>query len=412
MASVAFGTGLPPLPKSLSYAVSRLNGYSRRKVRLVEQSSTVAAPNSTIKVILPAEVVDLSTFTMYFKLKTTTTAGKASVAHVEDLIESYYLTAGGVQITPQFAYNDAWELFKDYQLGDKQSIRKLLCTKATAAPSDNLTDEPCAVYSMLGFINSASPRCVDFGLFPKTEMNIRLAGVEALVGTADCAGQKFEISDFYIECDVLALPEVYYQSMNAYLSAGNIVEIPYNNLQTFTATAGGISGLTQQFNVASQSVDAIIATVYNAADRTSNVVDATTLGNTRFKRGDAALTGVQIWINNVPQIAYGAADVGRSAVSCIAELAGGLDDTVGASHINLDSLTKFQTKFYAHTHRLNHRDGAYGNALISGMNTLSNPANIMIQYSGSAATSCVPVAHVLMTSSILVGQGKAVELRQ
>jgi hypothetical protein len=411
MASVQFGTGLPPLPKSLSYAVSRLNNFSKRKVRLVEQSSTVAAPNSTIKVILPAEVVDLSSMSIFCKLTTTTTTGKASVAHVEDLIESYYLTAGGVQLTPQFAYNDAWELFKDYQLGDKKTIRKLLCTKATAAPSQNLTNEPCAIYSMLGFFNSASPRCIDFGLFPKVELNIRLAGVEALVGSADMAGQSFAISDFYIEADVLSLPDVYYQSMNAYLSAGQILEIPYQAIQTFTASAGSINGLSQQFNISSQSVDAVIATVYDTTVRGSNVIDTDTESSRRFVRGSTDLTGVQIHINNVPQIAYGQATADRSAISVISELAGGLDETATSASTGMNSLAKFKEKFYSHVLRLNHRDAAYGNSLISGMNTLSNPANIMITYTGSGTATTMPVAHVLTTSSILVGQGKAVELR-
>lgn len=410
MASVSVGVAASLLPKSLSYAVSRLNQYSRRRVRLVEQSASTATPNSTVKVILPQEVVDLSSVVIYFKLTTTTTAGKASVVDVENLLQSYYLTSGGVQITQQFDYPEIWSVFRDYQMGDKQSIRKVLSSKATGAPTDNLTDEPCALYSLLGFFNSAQPRCVDFGLMGKTELNLRLSSVDALVQSADCTGASYAISDLFIECDVLALPDVYYQSMNSYLSSGGIVEVPFQSITTFTASAGSINGLTQQFNIASQSVDAIIPTVYTASTRLTSTWDSTIQGNARYVRGAAALNDINIRVNNVPVLSYGPATPDRSFVSCVDGFIG-LDETMTQSHPNLDSLADFKQSFYAHMHRFSHKDAAFG-ALISGMNTLANPANIMINYTGSGTTSCLPMTHVLCTSSILIGAGKAVEPRQ
>jgi hypothetical protein len=390
--------------------VSRLQNFSRRRIRLTEQSSTVATPGATIRVSLPSEVVDLSSVALFFKLTTSTTAGACGVGHCEHLIDSYQIVSGGQALTSSFQFNDVWNMFSDYQLADKKSLRKLLSTKAAGAPT-NLTAEPCAIYSMLGFFNSASPRCLDFGLFPKTDLVLRLANTDVLLKTADAATASYYISEFYVECDVVQLPDIYYQSMQAYIQS-NAIEIPFTNYITFQTGSGSLPGLTSQFNVSSQSVDAIIPTVYTVANHGSNVWDSDTENNARFRRGAAELTGVQVRINNVQMCPWGEATPDRSAFAVINELAGGADDTVGSAHAGMSSLALFKSKFYAHPLRLNHKDAAYGSALISGMNTLNNPANVLISYSASSAVDAIPFTTVVSTASILVASGKQVELRQ
>ena len=114
-------------------------------------------------------------------------------------------------------------------------------------------------------------------------------------------------------------------------------------------------------------------------------------------------------INQVPFPAYGAQDAARCAMSVIEGLMGTYD-TLGSCSSTMSSLSKFSEAHFASVVRLNHADGAYGNRLITGMNTLGNPATVNVTYTGSAAATITPMAWAVCTSVLRIGAYKQVEV--
>ena len=88
----------------------------------------------------------------------------------------------------------------------------------------------------------------------------------------------------------------------------------------------------------------------------------------------------------------------------------GTYDTLSSCNNTMSSLSKFQEGHFAIVTRLNHNDGAYGNRLITGMNTAGNPATINVSYGGSSAATITPIAWAVCTSVLRIGAYKQVEV--
>lgn len=411
---------LPPpvFPKSLNYGLQRLANLSRRKVRLTSVSGTTAAPGGLVTVELPAEAIDLDTFAMFAKLTTTATNGAALPFAADSLIADYTISIGGQVIGTSFAdaYNHLKTLYDQYQSGDKATAHMMLnyqlpssSTGVFTAPTANAAARPICVSQWLGFIGSAQPRVLDLAMLPKVQITVRLSGNDVLIhGTGASAG-AYSLSDIAFEVDVLTMPQMYYEALNAQLASGAVVEVPFTNFVPFRASSTALGGANQQFSVATQSLDAIIATYIKTAnlgpDRDFN---AATYNSDYFSRGSADFNGVRISVNQVPFPAYGEMDAARCAISVIESLMGSYD-TLGSCSSAIASLDKFKDGHFAVVTRLNHHDSAYGNRLICGMNTSGNPATVNIAYTGGAATAVTPMAWAQTTSTLRIGQFKQVE---
>lgn len=411
---------LPPpvFPKSLNYGLQRLANLSRRKVRLTSVSGTTASPSGLITVELPAECVDFDTFAMFAKLTTTATGGAALPASADMLIADYTISVGGQVVGTSFAdaYNQLKLIYDQWQQGDKATVSMMLnnCLPITATgvfdkPAANATAKPIAVTQWLGLIGSIQPRVLDLALLPKVQLTVRLAGNDVLIhGTGASAG-AYSLSDIAFETDVITMPSMYYEALNAQLASGGVIECPFTNYVPFRASSSALGGANQSFSIASQSLDAIIATYIKTAnlapDRDWN---AATYTSDYFSRGTSDFDGVRISVNQVPFPAYGTMDAARCAVSAIENLMGSYD-TLGSCSSALSSLSAFTNGHFVVVTRLNHHDSAYGNRLICGMNTSGNPATVNVNYTGGSATAVTPFAWAQTTSLLRIGQYKQIE---
>lgn len=409
----------PVFPKSLNYGLQKLANLSRRKVRLTSVSGTTAQPGGLITVELPSEAIDLDTFQMHAKLTTTTATGVALPYSADTLIADYTLSAGGVTIGASFAdsYNQLRFLLEQYQSGDKATAASMLNNMLPMSsigvfdiPAVNATARPMCVSQWLGFIGSAQPRVVDMALLPKVQLTVRLAGTDVLISGATAAtSPSFSLAEIAFECDVLSLPAMYYETLQAHLSGGGVVEVPFTNYLPFRASTADIQGATQQFSVSSGSLDAIIATYNEAGNVGSRTWSSTVFNSQHFLRGSNKFKDVRIAVNQVPFPAYGAMDSARCAMSVIEGLMGAYD-TLGSCTSSMSSLTKFNDAHFAAVVRLNHHDGAYGNRLVCGMNSLGNPATVNVTYSGISAQNIAPIAWAVCTSVLRIGAFKQVEV--
>jgi len=411
----------PVFPRTLNYGLQKLANLSRRKVRLTSVSGTAALPGGLVTVELPSEAIDLDTFQMYAKLTTTTTAGVASPASADMLIADYQLSAGGQNIGTSFAdsYNQLRFLMEQYQGGDKATASSMLNNLLPSTsvgvfgiPAANLTNRAICISQWLGFIGSAAPRVIDLALLPKVQLTVRLADASVLVSGATAAtGASFSLAEIAFECDVLSLPAMYYEAIQAHLGGGNVIEVPFTSYVPFRASPADIQGATQQFSVATGSLDAIIATFNESGNVNSKTWSGDVYNSANFARGSDKFKEVAVRINQVPFPAYGSMDSARCAMSVIESLMGSAYDTLGSCSTTLTSLTKFVGSHFAAVVRLNHHDGAYGNRLVCGMNTLGNPATVNITYSGNGtAQTITPMAWAVTTSIMRIGQYKQVEV--
>lgn len=410
----------PVFPKTLQYSLQRLANVSRRKVRLTSVSGTTALPGGLVTVELPSEAIDMDTFQLYGKLTTTTTSGFTSPASADMLIADYQLSAGGQNIGGSFAdsYNQLKHLYETYQAGDRASAHSMLnnLLPVTSAgvfgqPAANLTARPICVSSWLGFIGSAQPRVVDLALLPKVQLTIRLAGTEVLIsGTTAAVGPSYSLSELAFEVDVLSLPSFYYEAIQAHLAGGNTIELPFTSYVPFKASSSDIQGASQQFSVASGSLDAIIAYVAESAKVGSRTWSADIYNAEHFLRGSSKFSSVRISVNQLPFPSYGSIDASRCAMSVIENIMGSAYDTLGSCSSTLSSLSAFQNSHFAAVVRLNHTDAAYGVRLVTGMNTSGNPATVNITYAGNGtAMNVTPMAWAVTTSVLRVGQFKQIE---
>jgi hypothetical protein len=306
----------PVFPKSLNYGLQKLANVSRRKVRLTSVSGTTALPGGLVTVELPSEAVDLDTFQMFAKLTTTTTSGFTSPYSADMLIADYTLSAGGQNIGTSFAdsYNQLRFLLEQYQSGDKATAAAMLnnmlpmtSVGVFGQPSANLTARPICVSAWLGFIGSAQPRVLDLALLPKVQLTVRLAAADGILisGTTAAVNPNYSLSEIAFECDVLSLPAMYYETLQAHLSGGGVVEVPFTSYVPFRASAADIKGATQQFSVSTGSLDAIIATFNESAKVNSETWAAAVYNSEHFSRGSSAFKDVRVSVNQVPFPAYG-----------------------------------------------------------------------------------------------------------
>ena len=418
----------PVLPKSLQFMASRLSGYSRRKVRIVSTSSTTASGGSILQIKLPQEVVDLSTLSLWGKLTTTAATSGSNVAVYDTnmLVENYQLTVGGQSINSTFDYPGIWFALNQYQMGDKANSRLLVSNMLTldantskhVAPTTNLASREICIDQWLGVLGTLSPQIMDLSLMPEVILTIRFAQAEdVLVANNATAGAvSYSLSDISMEVDVLGLPQIYYQTIQSYLSGGGVLECPFTNIVSYQGASQPVGGAIQSFQLAAQSIDAVVSTVVDtsklAKDQAARAWSSDVYNSKRFERGVSGLTDIEVKVNAVSYPIYGKVSYTRSAHSVIHNLMGGSKDALGSCSKSLESITAFRDSHYCHVTRFNHINdaGDYENRLISGLNTQGNPAVFTIQYSGST-TPITPISWVFCTASLLISQFKSVEVR-
>jgi len=410
---------LPFIPKNLSYVMQKMSGYTRQKVQLVQQNATSVNAGGILQVQLPENaIVDLSTLCMFFTPKTVSPSTKfASINDAEDIINRVNVKIGSLNITNvDQQYNRLYKLLRKYQMGDKTSIRSVVNAIFKGAAVDGTTDltsnaREYAITNWIGAINTLSPNCIDTSLFPSAvTLEFVLAGNEALVVSDETAtGYNYKIDNIRFECDIINMPSVYYDAIQARLDPSNPLELPFQNFASFSSASVALASKpTVNWSYASESIDAIIAL---ALDTTANVTGAPRVhdnnqkNSKHWRSGSSLISTVNHKINGLSYPSYGDQSMTQSFVNTYHNIVGN-QDTLGASYVSFDSLTAYKDTYFMNVVRLNHENG-----VMSGLNTKGTSISGTVQLSGSGSNTVQPLVYVVSTARILVAPNKQIEVR-
>jgi hypothetical protein len=414
-------------PKTLSYGLSRLNSYSTQLLKIRVNQGDTAYAGQVVSFDLPFNsLVDLESIRFCARVRTT---GFAHLRHSEGLIRQIMVESGGQMISSGFDHTPIlWNIFNDFQAGDKQTSREIYNSAATvAAAPTTLLDKYVYVNNLLGFIGSASPRFIDTSLFPNGSIRVsfRLADLKsAFVGGGATALTDYNLSEMYLLVRVADISDgLYYSVLNQRLQSGAGIEIPFQNVYSFNGGDRTATSTSLLFSLSSQSVDALIGTVIPANSVTSGSAQNTAGGeftdvknSVYYVRGSVGVntgTGecaaavatapeVQWKINNVAHPSYGymnAMDTWTETLSSMNLL----QDQVGALNGDMKTVASWQNHFFVSAYALSHPSS---DGLISGLNSLGTNGQAEFLFKQNAASTFQPLVFVLTTAVLKLGAGR------
>ena len=406
------------IPKSLSYFLTRMTGYSRNSTLMRAEGQDQARPGQTVVVNLPQGIVDLRTLAMHFKVTTTDATGLLAPKHIETIIQSIVVECGGILVD---VCDNAHQIFKclaDYTTAqDKNNAR--LYQNGIGVPTANVatlyTNVPFTINNFMGFLGSARPECIDLSMLPSPfKVYIRLAPLQGgpwvlnkPLATAACT-----LTDIKFTIDVLDVGPMYSDMIARRLQEGPI-EIPFQKWFTFTNGATG-PAQTTRFAVSSQSVDLVAGCLLNpdyAAVTASNASNH--VGDTDTSKFFSRLAPASSYftLNSVRFPMYDA-DEPLQFNQTIQALGHLQQDTIGGFDPCLDDTDKYKAHFGLHVIRLNHQDEAIDQSrLVGGWDTRGTMAAGNWITTGGP-NGAFPHVFVACSSTLRVGQYRQVEIVQ
>ena len=399
-------------PRNLSYFVRKLNNYSRNTFKLQTLNQNSAKSSQIITVDLPSNaLVDLNTLTWYFEGSTSTATNFATFPRgIESLIERVEIEINGQLVSGGCAgYNHLWNIISDTSLGDDVTNRRKILQNATDVinPSANVTSVPFAITNWLGFLGSVKPEVLDTNLLGNVRIRITLTNPNVLVSSATAAtGADFTLSNMYFSVDTISIDDGnYYQMHEQFLSKGGVYEIPFNQFFSFSSSAVADSAL--RFSLSTQSLNMVWATFVNGSTTTPQLLDTSTNTSTYFKRTGNGLTGYQFNINNVPYPNYRPSNT--MAYQLLQNAYGLSQDTLGGCYKGLDTLTKWNTKFWVACQTFSHNAGE-DERIESGVDTRGNVAQCVFDYTGMTDTNQTGIVFAQTSSILRVASGRQIEI--
>lgn len=400
-------------PKSFTYALSRLSNFSRQKYRIQTQAQTTFKANDQIVVDLPVGILDMSTFTMHGRLSTTATGGTASsckAPFMEGLIEALYIEAGGVAIQNITSYNQLFNIFRDYQLFDKQSLRACLQNDAfvqgnnTLANSTVTTNRPFAVYNWLGMLSSM--KILDSTLWPQIRLYIRLAPTAALSTVGAPTSVDYTLSNVSFTCDVIDVADGVYGPMISERLRSAPLEVPYENYSTVIGSLGPRTASTR-WSTSAHCLEGVIATLLEATYTNGAHIATTNLAN-YFTRSGTNVTDVQLSVNGVPYPSIPMrVDDGDVFVNTVHAM-NVSQDTLGQCNPNMNSLADWRDYFFTAAHSFTY-DSDGEESRLCGLDGRGNQILGTFQTTGTG-TNALPVIFLRHKSVARLGAGKQVEI--
>lgn len=407
-------------PRNLSYFVRRLANYSRNTFKLQTLNQDTATANQIITVDLPNNaLVDLNTLTWYFEGTTTSATNFCTFPrNIESLIERLELEVNGQLVSGgcQF-YNHLFNIIADTSFGDDVTNRRRILQNSTdvVVPTANVANVPFTIVNWLGPLGSMKPEVLDTNLLGNVRLRITLASPSVLVSsTTAVTGPSFSLNKMFFSVDTISIDDGNFYAMHdAFLSKGGVYEIPFNNYYSFSSTAAAQGAA--KFSLSTQSLNMVWATFVNGSAGTPNTLDANINSSSYFRRsgngGGTAGDGLryQFNINNVYYPNYQATNT--QAFQLLQNAYGLAQDTLGGVYRGLDTLTKWNQRFWVGCQSFAHNT-ADDERYISGIDTRGNVAQCFFEYNtfsdSATTTTCLVFAQ---TSSLLrVAAGRQLEI--
>jgi hypothetical protein len=380
-------------PKSMSFAVSRLSGYSKQTTKLRPMSQDSANPGDVMVFEMPPNtLVDMRTFTVAALASTTCSGGTAPSCvlpkHVETLIDSIQVEINGVLVDSGFiGYYQLHKLYMDYLAGvDKNSTMRSLLQQgdlttlgltfgaigsSALAISTVQTTVPVVFNSFLGFLASKCP-IIDTSILGQVRVLIKLAPASVLLigGTAVPTSYTYQLTKLFSTIDIISMGDgLYYDMIQQRLQQAPI-EIMFDRYFVFQNGRVG-SAQTTRWAVNTQSLDWVIGTLFHDDSRANSaLIDPITNTSRKFKRTGTEVNESRWYYNGIPYPAYAPAVADGTILLNTLQNLNVIQDLVGGADPALNSYNNWKASFFAHVHRFNHLPSSDDDSrLISGLNT-------------------------------------------
>lgn len=278
-------------PKNLSYNIKTLSGFSKSTCVLnIDRTGTINN-GDTVKVKLPANtIVDLRTFSMYFKGVASATTGKVHFPRLSSsIIKNLAVYVNGTQIENIQSYNILYNKLYDLDGGGvDQTTKRFLENSDPSVSYEYATNSevntggtPVAntllatgsdskkmmINNWLGFLSSCNCPCIDTNDLNSVEIEITFDSEKVLwssaasVANADPAitGAKYEIQDLKFTISKIVFNDPLYYNIKAAKLLSSGLTIAYqtyitSKLAAFTKSSS-VNALT---TVNSTSLDQLI----------------------------------------------------------------------------------------------------------------------------------------------------------
>jgi hypothetical protein len=398
-------------PKALTYYISRLNNYSRQKVRLSTIANTSFVANDQIVLELPQGLIDLSTFTLQGRLSTANGTANQGVYQpfVEGLIDNIMVEIGGIAVQSGFTnYNDLFNIMRQYQLGDRISFRRVL-QHELVQPNPTIANytcanQPFAIWNWLGFLGSV--KVLDTTILPPVKLYIRLAPNSVLTnhGVAN-ASITYQLSSVNATVDILDISDGIYYNMVAQRLAQSPLEIPFTNYQTVIGTSGAATQTTR-WSTSTDCLTDVIATV-KPTNFNNNSANNTTLLSNYFTRNASGLSTSTFSVNGIRYPTIPCDNTLGEVFTQTAHTLGVSQDTVGQSDPNMTSHTAWAAHYWVHANSFTYPDEGDSHRLVG----LSGRGNqILGSFESTGTGEVLPIVWLKSQSVLRIGSSKMCEL--
>jgi hypothetical protein len=390
-----------------------MNNFSRQKITLQTMANTTFNPNEQCCIVMPEGLLDLQTFRVQGNL---TTAG--GLAHgcysppIELLIDSVNVMVGSQSLTNGFTeYGNLFNIFRQYQLGDKIPLRRVLqhdLTAYTSASNHTMSNVPFSINNWLGPLNSIP--ILDTTIMQQVTVYIRLAPLAALSKhTGNDATISYQWTNVSASVDILDVSDGVYYNMIASKLAQSPIEIPYDNYQTVVGNYGPATQSTR-LSTTTDCLTDFIAT-FKSAGYTSNTHNAVTGLSDYYTRGlgtnaGGLLTSV-FQVNGVQYPTQVANNAAGHIFSQTGDVLGVSQDTVGASESNVfSSLATWSSNAFVHANSFTYTDSDLGRLV--GLSGRGN--SIQASWITTGTGNILPIVYMRSKSVLRVGGNRMCEI--
>lgn len=407
-------------PRAFEYFSRMRLPIARQTVKVLSSTPQTAVAGDTIAFNLPSStMVDLRSIAVSGLVSTESTGNGFTTLprHVESLCEVVGLEVGGQTITSTSPYwNMLFNLFAQFQLGDRSSIRNVLSYGgAVENPTADLTDAPFTMMNWIGFLATSSTQIIHTGLLPQVRLLIRLAPNSVLVNSANVTASKYTLKDLNMTCQTYAfLDGGIWDNKLAERVSESPLTISWVDYSVIQGSVTNALTNSHRFNLACSSLDALHAWYQRAsfASHQQDNLDEVTETSSYFTRSHGgvsrALKTSQFSVNSTLYPSFGQASMPEAFVMTL-QAQGYHLDTVSEVLPGLNNLTAYVDSAFVHTVRFNHIAHPTEQQTLSGINTVSSSANLVWQTTGLASDDgAIPMVAVEHTRQMTIAGAKQV----
>lgn len=408
------------LPKAFQFLAQRMPSFSKNNIKVIPASNNTVSSGQQVNFRMPKGIVDLSSWTVWFKGSTSTTASYASFPrNIEGIIQRYIVNIGTASIVCN-NWNDLLQNLVNASGSSLYLSKKNVYGNSAdqPAPSANVSSTQYAITELPYTLTSSGtqPQCLDLSLLPDVEIVIQFAPSYVLCQTASTTGADYALTDIYGSLDIYSFNDMtfYNEMVQLKLSTEGSIDVPFKHYQVFQRTYMG----SIPFYFASQSLDMVLFTSKPSNYSSSGVAVSNGQSN-YFKFADRVdgsnyIDTLQMTINGTNTPAWALDSSTRAYVYTLNQL-NAHDDLLKYSLMNYISstgnpastnLSAYQNNNYVVAWNVSANDPE----LISGIDTRGSAINMEIRSTAVGSVSNLCEVFCLATGVIKVYPGRLADV--